>query len=220
MFVYRLHASLLVVALADTISFVSAQNSSIDSRCPLNIGSFNPDAPVNSTGKVKFQFNNSDTDFYFSTTYNDSRIESTEFVKYSPEVTHEVQGWLSAPNNTSGYFCVYKLHGMNASSPEGGMNGCEGVLSTECIDELVKTTLPVGSDTSSRCPRVETTDGLKKFCGNTSVIISTCKYTDIRIPYKSTVFDGKQILIPPLSSANRSVQLHLRCIFTTRGIDT
>lgn len=175
MFIYRLCTVLLVVALADIISLVSAQNSSVDGRCPLNIGSFNPDAPVNSTGKVKFQFNNSDTDFYLSTTYNDSRIESTEFVKYSPEVTHEIQGWLSAPNNTSGYVCVYKFHGMNASSPEGGMNGCEGVLSTKCIDELVRTTLPVGSDTGSPCPRVELTDDLKKLCGNITGYINNCE---------------------------------------------
>ena len=175
MFVRYMHNVLLATVLSSLLALATAQNDSSINRtaCSGNIGSYDSDASVNSTGKVKFQFDNHDTDYYLSVTTNDTRRQSTEFVKITPEVAHYMQGWLSYPKHTTGFACFYKLSSVNASSPDGGMNGCEGVLSTECINELSKLQLPAGSDSSSRCPPFPSTDSIKELCGGLTAQLST-----------------------------------------------
>jgi hypothetical protein len=165
MFVRHIHSALLVTALSSLPFLATAQNAPVNATaCSYNIGSYDSDASVNSTGKIKFKFDNDDTKYYLSVTLNDTRRQSTELVTIVPEVLHDVQGWLSFPNDTSGYACVYKLSALNASSPDGGRNGCDGVLSTECVNELSKLTLPAGSDGSMRCPPFPTSDSIKDVC--------------------------------------------------------
>jgi hypothetical protein len=159
MFAHHIHKALLATALSSLPFLATAQNAPVNATaCSYNIGSFDSDASVNSTGKIKFQFDNDDTKYYLSVTLNDTRRQSTESVTIVPEVLHDIQGWLSFPNDTSGYACAYKLSSVNASSPDGGRNGCDGVLSTECVDELSKLTLPAGSNMSTRCPTLRTSD--------------------------------------------------------------
>jgi hypothetical protein len=173
MFAHHIHKALLATALSSLPLLATAQNAPVNATaCSYNIGSFDSDASVNSTGKIKFQFDNDDAKYYLSVTLNDTRRQSTESVTIVPEVLHDVQGWLSFPNDTSGYACVYKLSAVNASSPDGGQNGCDGVLSTECVNELSKLTLPAGFNASTRCPTFQPSDSVKEVCHGVGVHLS------------------------------------------------
>jgi hypothetical protein len=222
MLVHHIHKALFATAISSLLPPAAAQNASSINRteCYGNMGSFDSNASVNSTGKVKFQFDNNDTNYYLSVTNNDSRSESTEFVKFIPEVRHDYQGWLSYPNDTTVLACIYELSAINASSPDGGMNGCEGVLSTACISELVKVRLPAGSDSNTRCPSFQATDSVKELCGGltgrlfTSELIRTlCRSINL-----CSVVSKIRILTLRYSQRKRSIQSKLLHILAARDI--
>lgn len=167
---YRLHRAAVLVGALCTALFASAaaQNTSSTNHpgCRTGPDEFDSNASVNSTGKVKFQFDD-DVNYIFSVTYNDTRRESTEEVRITPEVLHDINGWISMPNGTSGYICVYKFLGLNASSPEEDLNGCGGVLSEACVDKIKEMSIPINSDGSGRCPLLDVRiRELRGACGN------------------------------------------------------
>jgi hypothetical protein len=95
-------------------------------------GSLDPSARVNTTGQVAFTWDTlRSEEWYFSLTLNDTRSPTRNGQKES------LQSYLSFPNSTTeARGVVFQFSGINASATGTGMNGCEGVLSTECFDKL------------------------------------------------------------------------------------
>ena len=167
----------LLVALLSKIPATSAQNSTFNSSsykgCPGGAESYAPDAAVNSTGKIEFQFGGSNekengvaisNKWYLSVTFNDTRRQSTDLVHYNPEVEQQFRGWLSVETRSSGQVCAYRLGGVNASTTSSGNNGCDGVLSTACISALRDATQSDKVQGAEGCPSITITEEAKKVC--------------------------------------------------------
>lgn len=126
-----------------------AQNitNSTDTDSCSSFGEFSSSAIVNSTGSQSFRWSSQEKDWYFTTTFNDTR---------DPILVNQIQdleGYISAPADTEATVCIYMLNGINATG--GGDNGCEGVLSQSCVDWLTKTV--------TYAPR---NDGRREVCAN------------------------------------------------------
>ncbi|OAL49109.1 hypothetical protein IQ07DRAFT_494154, partial [Pyrenochaeta sp. DS3sAY3a] len=84
---------------------------------------------VNATGKRSFTFlgDGLPNPYYFSVTLNDTRY----FADVESSV-HWIQGYVSGPEDTNSSICVYQFGGIDAQQQEN-RDGCEGVLSDECL---------------------------------------------------------------------------------------
>jgi hypothetical protein len=125
-----------------------------DSECRRKTSLSDPFTQVNSTGQIAFNFGPSPDDWYLTLTYNDLRFPDV----YEGE--QGLQNYLSIPDSIEfAGGVVFQLNGINASPTGTGMNGCEGVLSTECIERLGKITSTTGmwgneniTEVRSSCP--------------------------------------------------------------------
>lgn len=110
----------------------SAQNGTNETdlrRCG-GSSTLSPDAHVNSTGSLSFRWPQQTQDWYFTTTFNDTR---------NPVLLGGIQDlvtWISAPEDIDTSICVYMLEGINATA--AGDNGCEGILSESCVRWLTE----------------------------------------------------------------------------------
>jgi hypothetical protein len=117
-------ATLLSTCFAQTIA-----NGSLHNVCPSPpIGILSPNAPVTSTGMRTFRWTGFTQDWYFTSTFNDTRSS----VNVSQR--HDFQGYISAPMNANARACVSMFGGINGTAK--GNNGCEGLLSQRCLDYL------------------------------------------------------------------------------------
>jgi hypothetical protein len=110
------------------------------SGCGTKTSLSDPFTQVNATGQIAFNLGPStDEDWYLTLTYNDLRF---------PDVhrgEHGLKSYLSIPDSLEfAGGVVFQFKGINASPTGTGTNGCEGVLSTECIDEMGKVTSNTG----------------------------------------------------------------------------
>jgi hypothetical protein len=139
----------------------SAQNGTNEtdiSQC----GSFNtlsPDAHVNSSGSISFTWEDGDEAWHLTTTFNDTR---------APVLIEGIQDfgtWVSVPGDTDTSICTYRLRPMNATGT--GDNGCEGVLSQQCVDWLTNNIkYDIRDDGSEKkCARSPYHDDVAKNCG-------------------------------------------------------
>jgi hypothetical protein len=133
--------------------------NSTDLSCHYLGNDLSSNAPVNSTGSQSFQWSQQEQDWYFTTTVNDTRSP------FLVAQMHDIQGYISAPANTKASACVYMFKGINATG--GGDDGCEGVMSRECIDWLTRTVsyAPENRGGVSRCAMPPPTEDLRNACG-------------------------------------------------------
>lgn len=155
----------------------SAQNGTNEiniSQC----GSFNtlsPDAHVNSTGSISFTWEDGDKDWHLTTTFNDTR---------DPVLIEGIQDfgtWVSVPGDTDTSICTYALRPINATGT--GDNGCEGVLSQQCVSWMTNNikygTRNDGSE--KKCARSPYHDDVAKNCGDGVVFVSQIGQSDLPI---------------------------------------
>jgi hypothetical protein len=134
-----------------------AQDNNDTAWCP------DVSALFNSSGQTSFQIASaSDENWYMSLAIQDWR---------SPvllEQTQDVKAYISHPESTMvNRGCFYQFNGINASASGTGANGCEGVLSDECMDALRDISFPVvsirGSKEGLQCERIDS-DRLRDAC--------------------------------------------------------
>jgi hypothetical protein len=152
--------SLMLLSLP-TSTVAQEEKNTTDSRFCRYIGSeLSSNAPVNSTGFQSFQWSQQEQDWYLTTTINDTRSP------FLLTQMHDIQGYISAPVNTEASACVYMFRGINATG--GGDDGCEGVLSRDCVNWLKRTVSyeldKVGG--VSRCARTPPMEDVRKACGD------------------------------------------------------
>lgn len=94
--------------------------------CPITTPTYN------SSGQTGFQMT-SEEDWYISLAVNDRRgfsySSTTAYISH-PELTSVTMG------------CFHRFKAINASATGTGENGCEGVLSAECMDALHEISFP------------------------------------------------------------------------------
>ena len=95
--------------------------------CPITTPTYN------SSGQTGFQMT-SEEDWYISLAVNDrggiSYSSTTTYYISHPELTSVTMG------------CFYRFKGINTTATGTGDNGCEGVLSAECMDVLREISFP------------------------------------------------------------------------------
>lgn len=133
-----------------------AQNYS----CPGNILRM---GNVNSTGQHQFTWNSSyatDDPWYVSVVVGSQGAEWDD--------VHDVRGltYISVPGNVSNdtEICIYQYTNINETLQATAENSCNGVLSSECIDQM---TDALGEATGSGCPSLLGTpesDAFNKAC--------------------------------------------------------
>lgn len=155
---HRMAAWLLYGTSILTCSAQNQTNKTDISQC----GSFNtlsPDAPVNSTGSMSFSWSERIQDWHFTTTFNDTR---------DPVLLEGIQNfgtWITVPQDTDTSICIYMLRPINATGT--GDNGCDGILSQQCVDWLTENVKYDGWDDGSqiRCARSPYHEDVTKNCG-------------------------------------------------------
>lgn len=173
---------------------IAQENSTSLSTCPFGLNGRDPDARVNTTGTQPFRFANpysGDADWYLSVTLNDTRDPILTFT------LHDIQGYLSVPEGVEANACVYMYTGLDAIGRDGE-NGCDGLLSVDCINLLKRDIrFPVQSaiDQSGRwrCQPPAQDDAIREACGNgifQQGIIFTCKrfefcFSEIVLTFRS-----------------------------------
>jgi hypothetical protein len=101
------------------------------SRCPLTIGTLSPDDSFNTMGTQPFQWPGEEQRWYLTLTLNDTRSELLS------SQLHDLQGYLSIPNDIKGSACVYMLPGFDINKEDGNEErGCAGVVSDGCIQSI------------------------------------------------------------------------------------
>jgi len=145
------------LALTTFLPLCSAQSSR---DCP-GISSLSFNASINSTGTQPFQLGSPFRDWYLTMTLNDTR---------SPNLRvqlHDLQGWISAPEDVIASACVYLLPGLDVqASDAGGASGCDGALSTGCREWLrreIGERMDVGVG-STTCPRLPERELIRENC--------------------------------------------------------
>ncbi len=166
------------MALFHLFKAITAQNITFNrgpyDHCSGGPGQFAPDAVVNSSGKIGFQFGeaqnteskNNVNDWYLSVTFNDTRRQNNANDESEPEISQWISSWLSVPNEITGSVCIHALPGINVTADGTGHNGCDGVLSSDCLSALKTAANSGGLYNMEYCPDFPVTDELKKHCGN------------------------------------------------------
>jgi hypothetical protein len=152
--------SLMLLSLPTSTAAQEEKNTT-DSRFCRYIGSeLSSNGPVNSTGFQSFKWSQQEQDWYLTSTINDTRSP------FLVTQMHDIQGYISAPANAEASACVYMFRGINVTG--SGDNGCEGVLSQECVNWLTKTVsyAPDNVGGVSRCARTPPIEDVRKACGD------------------------------------------------------
>lgn len=152
MFACRSPRGLLLATTLFSTCLAQSHNNTTDS-CP-------EPTLFNSTGQISFQFEAFPTqDWDFSLILRDYRNPRSV---YQPHVFYS---YISSPPATLTKGCWYSFGGINASTSGPGANGCEGVLSDECIDLLSEIFYPTGGDGEDvRCETTLDQDWIREAC--------------------------------------------------------
>lgn len=175
----RHSTSILALSLLVTPSIAQNNTAPDLSTCLNTIGTLSSTAHVNTTGNQPFRFANpysGDEDWYLSVTLNDTR--SSLLVS----TLHDIQGYISVPDEVEGDACIYMFSGLDAA-PGDGANGCEGLLSEDCINFLKREIrYPVSSardrEGRVRCYPAPMDDEARRVCGDALFqggVVSNCK---------------------------------------------
>ncbi|KAF1914022.1 hypothetical protein BDU57DRAFT_331056 [Ampelomyces quisqualis] len=153
-----LWASATAISLPYACKAQNTTNSTDIDRCH-SLGEFSSSAIVNSTGSQSFRWSSQEKDWYFTTTFNDTR---------DPLLVgglQDLEGYISAPADTEAEVCVYMMRGVNTTG--GGGDGCEGVLSQSCVDWLTKTVTyaPWNDGRRERCANTPQREEVETTCG-------------------------------------------------------
>ncbi|WQF80619.1 hypothetical protein CDEST_05633 [Colletotrichum destructivum] len=152
---------LVAWAITNSVSPASAQasnTSSLDS-CPQDIQSIaNGRARYNSTGSTSFNLGQED-DWQLSYGLQDMRAENFRAghwvtMQYLSTFLSVPASFISSPRGSHTRICSYRMPGQNKTlddQAEGASGSCEGVLSDECIQALLRAPPPVEDD----CPRID-----------------------------------------------------------------
>lgn len=159
---------------------ILTQSNRTDLRfCRHVIGDLDANAQVNSTGSQLFQFSNEfsgDQDWRLSVTLNDTR----DPVLVSS--MHEIQGYLSVPEDVEAEVCIYMYGGMDHLAGDQ-MSGCEDIISQECVEYLERNikfpTIGIrNNDGNRRCNQRPIDDEAREMCGDKlyrGPLIHNCK---------------------------------------------
>ncbi|RAR01429.1 hypothetical protein DDE82_006533 [Stemphylium lycopersici] len=155
---FRLFRSLFLATTLLSTCLAQAENHATGS-CVDRTTAFN------STGQVSFQFEAfPDQDWDFSLIMWDIRGRGPVPVHHN----HVFESYISAPPRALTRGCWYSFGGINASASGPGANGCEGVLSGDCIDLLSEISYPTGltgdDGEDIRCERFPDHDRIKDAC--------------------------------------------------------
>ena len=147
-----------LLAISPWLASALAQNST-NSTTPGHDPELN--TLVNATGSVAFRSRTSasDQDWYISVTYRDENAS---------DIVHRgLQNFISVPNDTTSQACVY-VFGAPGPAQGNGNNGCDGVLSQECISFLSNNIrlATSGGTGDIPCPALPALDEISRACGD------------------------------------------------------
>lgn len=121
---------------------------------------FDATSAVNATGQRSFIFFGDDLPnaYYFSVTLNDTRY----FAEVESSV-HWIQGYVSGPQHANSSMCVYQFSGIDAQQDEG-RDGCEGILSDDCLIFLQNSIQYPDHRLPQECPSPPLSDDGRSVC--------------------------------------------------------
>lgn len=96
------------------------------------------DKYVNATGITPFRFDSQQDDWYSSLSFS-YPYRTTEAAAEQASIGGVLslfKTFLSVPKNTKAELCQWSFDYLNATATGPGLNGCQGLLSQECVDRL------------------------------------------------------------------------------------